>query len=170
MITISKPISEDAEGIHKVIKKSWYATYINEEVGVTKEDINAIYVDNPEGQINAIRNRAENSKEDDISLVAKFEEKVLGYIRLKIHNDFVELISLYVDPEYMGNGIGTQLWEQALKLLPKDKPIIVEVATYTKAVEFYKKLGFVDTEERYSKEKMLVSKTPMPLMKMVYKR
>jgi hypothetical protein len=38
MITISKPKLEDAEDIHKVMKASWYATYPNTEIGVTKED------------------------------------------------------------------------------------------------------------------------------------
>lgn len=169
MITISKPIPEDSRGIHEVMRASWYATYPNPKIGITKEDGDASYTpDVEQKQIEALNRRAENPKDNDISLVAKFEEKVLGYIRLKLHEGNTELISLYVHPDYFGNGIGTDLWKEALKLIPKNKPIVVEVVDYTKAVEFYKKIGFVDTGERYSKDKMPDSGTPMPLMKMVY--
>lgn len=169
MITISKTIPEDSEGIHKMMKASWYATYPNAKIGITKEDGDASYTPEVEQkQIEVLKHRAENPKDDDISLVAKFEEKVVGYIRLKLHGDNTELVSLYIHPDYQGNGIGTNLWNEVLKVLPKNKPVRVEVADYTKAVEFYKKIGFVDTGERYSKDKMPSSGTPMPLMKMVY--
>lgn len=168
MISISRPQPEDAEEIHDIVKKSWYLTYVNSEIGVTKEDIDRIYADDPEAQIRALRNRAIAPRSDEVSLVAKEEEKILGFIRLRILTDSVELVSLYVHPEYNGKGIGTKLWLWALKELPKSKPITVEVASYTKAVGFYKKIGFVDTGERYTKEKMLSSGTGMPLMKMVF--
>jgi ribosomal protein S18 acetylase RimI-like enzyme len=168
MISISKPQREDAEQIHDVIKKSWYATYVNEEIGITKEDIDRIYEDDPEAQIQALRNRAINPKDDDISFSAKEGGKVLGYIRLKLLKDSVDLMTLYVHPDHSGKGVGEKLWTKAMEELPKDKPVIVEVATYTKAVDFYKKMGFVDTGERYTKEVMMASGTPMPLMKMIF--
>ena len=169
MITISNPKPEDAEAIHDVIKQSWLATYIDENVGVTREDVEAIYTDEPEKQIGAIRNRATNPKDDDISLVAKDDTKVIGIIRLKINNDSIELRTLYVLPEYFGQGIGTKLWQESLKLLPIRKLITVELASYTKAKDFYEKIGFVDTGERYlGEETMKNSGTKMPLMKMIY--
>ncbi len=169
MITISKPLPEDSNGIHEVMKASWYATYPNTKIGITKEDGDMSYTPEVEQkQIEALEYRANNPKEDDISLVARFEEKVLGYIRLKLHEDYTELVSLYVHPDYFGNGIGTDLWKEALNFIPKNKPVVVEAADYTKAVEFYKKIGFVDTEERYTKDVMPSSGVAMPLMKMVY--
>lgn len=170
MITISKPQPEDAEAIAEVIRKSWYATYISEEVGITKEDIDLMYAENQERQIEVFRERALHPKDDDISLVAKEDQNVVGFIRLKIHPDSVEMLSLYVDPDCVGKGIGTSLWQEVKKILPKDKPVTVEVASYTKAVEFYKKLGFVDRGEQYSKqgEKMLSSGKRMPLMGMIF--
>ncbi len=172
MITISQPLSEDAEGIHDVIKKSWYATYIDEQIGITKQDIDAIYVNEPEKQIRAIRNRALNPKNDDISLVAKEDDVVIGIIRFKIHIESIELRTLYVLPGYVGRGVGTKLWKESLNLLPVHKPITVELASYTKAKDFYEKIGFVDIGERYSNEEsqMLHSGTLMPLMKMIYQR
>ncbi|MHB8652194.1 MAG: GNAT family N-acetyltransferase [Minisyncoccota bacterium] len=151
-----------------MVKKSWYASYIDDKIGVTKADIDRIYVDDPKAQIQALRNRATNPPVDEVSFVAKEGEEVLGYIRLKILANSIELVSLYVHPEHSGKGVGTKLWLEALKELPEGMPVTVEVASYTKAVDFYKKVGFVDTGERYTKEKMLSSGTEMPLMKMIF--
>ena len=172
MVLISKPLPEDARRIKDLIKASWYATYINEEVGINKADIDAMYAENQDEQIEVLRSRATTPRENDISLVAKDGDIVVGFIRLKIHPELVDLLSLYILPNQEGKGIGTSLWQEALKVLPKDKPVIAEVATYTKAKDFYAKLGFIDTGERYTKEedKMPVSGTCIPLMKMCFRK
>lgn len=168
MIQISKPNPEDAEAIHEMIKASWYATYINKEIGITKEDLDVSYTPEiEENQVKAFRNRAENPTENDISLVAKDGSEVIGFARFRIKDDMVEWVSLYAHPDYFGKGVGTALWQEAKKLLPLDKPISVEVATYTKAVDFYKKLGFIETGEKYPGNVMEVSKVAIPLIKMV---
>lgn len=167
MITILKPQPEDAEGIAEVIRKSWYATYINTEVGITKEDIDLMYAHGQERQIVVFRERAQYPKPDDISLVAKDGRYVVGFIRLKIHTDSAEILSLYVHPDNTGKGIGTKLWIEAEKLLPKGLLVVVEVASYTKAVDFYKKLGFTESGRKEG-EKMLSSGNKIPLVSMVF--
>lgn len=170
MITISKPKPKDAEAIHNVMKTSWYATYPNKEMGVTKEDGDLSYTkDVEEKQIKALRFRAENPKNTDISLVAKEDEKVVGFIRLQIGETSTDLVSLYIDPKCTGKGVGTQLWNEAYKNLPKDKPIYVEVVSYTKAKDFYSKIGFVEIENYLDKEPLLSSGVHLPLTKMVFK-
>jgi len=173
MFTISHPKPEDAENIHKMIKDSWYATYINDKVGVTKKDLDSIYADDPAAQIQALINRAKNPTKEDISLVAKDNDKVLGFIRLKVAAKSIDLVSLYVHTEYFGKGVGTKLWQRGLTELPDDNRLItVELASYTKAKDFYETIGFVDTGKRYTKEgsKMLHSGTQIPLMKMIFER
>ena len=168
MITISKPKIEDAEAIHNVMKKSWYATYINNKIGITKEDIDTMYANEPESQIEAIRKRARVPTDNDVSLIGKDGENVVGFIRLKKNTDPVELVSMYVDPSYFNQGIGTKLWLEAIQKLPKGKEVVVEVATYTKAIDFYKKIGFSETGEKSTTEKMLRSGNRIPLTKMRY--
>lgn len=168
---IGRPKLEDAEAIYDIFKKSWHSTYVNKEIGVSKEDIDTIYNDTEKGKVlESIRNRVLNPRENEVELVAREENKILGIIRQVVHDDHIELRTLYVDSDFFGKGVGTRLWEESLRLLPKNKPISVEVATYTKAVDFYKKLGFVDTGERYTKDEsvMKVSGTRMPLMKMIF--
>lgn len=169
MITISKPQPEDAESIADLIQMSWYATYIDKKIGITKADIDLMYAQGQARQIAVLRERAQHPKTDDISLVAKSDKEVVGFARLKIHTDSVEVLSLYVHPEHTGKGIGTNLWLDVEKLLPKDLPITVEVASYTKAVDFYKKLGFTESG-RKDGEKMLSSGKRIPLVSMVLER
>lgn len=170
MITITRPEPEDVEAIHNVMKTSWYATYPNKEVGVTKEDGDLIYSPEVERkQIEALKYRALNPKENDVSFVAKDGEKVIGYIRLKIADSSVDLVSLYVDPKYTGMGVGSQLWAESKKNIPNDKKVYVEVVSYTEAKNFYKKNGFVEIDNYLEKESMLSSRTHFPITKMVFK-
>ncbi len=170
MITISKPKPEDAEAIHNVMKTSWYETYPNKEVGVTKEDGDLSYPPEvEEKQIQVLCHRAENPNGTDISLVAKKGDRVVGFIRLKISETSTDLVSLYIDPEYTGKGVGTQLWHEAYKNLQSGNPIYVEVVSYTKAKDFYTKLGFVEIENYLDKEPLLSSGVHLPLTRMVFK-
>lgn len=171
MITISKPESTDAESIYELLKASWYATYINDALGITKADADLNHTNEvKEKQIQSLRNRAEKQDPSDISLVAKEGEKLIGFIRFHIDTELIELFSLYVDSNYIGQGVGTRLWNEALKLLPQDKSIITDVAVYTKAVDFYKKLGFKETGETHNTERMPSSGNSIPLIKIIFKR
>ena len=83
------------------------------------------------------------------------DQKIIGFICFKeLNNQAVELAWIAVDPGYQGEGIGTRLVNECLKLLPK-KYLVCEVKTlseidpdpeYAKTREFYKKLGFIPLE------------------------
>jgi GNAT superfamily N-acetyltransferase len=164
-ITFSKPT--DAEGMNEVIKTSWYATYVNTEIGVTKEDIDTMYAQSEKQQIDTFRKRAESPKEDDITLVAKEDDKVIGIIRLIILDDHIRIRTFYVRPEFTGKGIGTRLWNEAQKYLPSDKNIIAFPAEYTKSIDWYKKIGFVETgEKKIDDEAMPISGVHLKTIKM----
>lgn len=79
------------------------------------------------------------------------------------------IITIYLLPEYFGKGIGTKLWKQAQKVFDPNKDIYVEVVTYNKrAIEFYKKLGFVDTGKRLVDERFkMKSGSIFPEMEMM---
>lgn len=170
---ITKPRPLDAEGVYDLIKNAWYFTYINKDIGVSKEDIDSIYKpEEREKSIVSIKNRYENDRENEVELIAKENGQPIAVIRLVINERDAELRTLYVDPEYFGKGVGTLLWEEGVKKLSANFPVFVEVVSYTKAVDFYRKIGFVDTGERYTKEgaTMKVSGIKMPFMKMIYNR
>lgn len=169
MITISHPVPQDSEGINEVIKQSWYATYITPEIGITKKDIDLMYAQSEKQQIEVFRNRAKNPKNSDISYVAKEDELVVGFLRIIILDDHIRMRAFYVRPNFTGKGIGTNLWKEALKNLPKNKPVVAWPAEHTKSIEFYKKLGFKTTAEKLlDDEVMQDSKTRMTTVKMVF--
>lgn len=169
MITISKPQPNDAEGMNKVIKLSWYATYITPEIGITKEDVDRMYADSEQQQIEVFRKRAANSKDGDLTLIAKEGTEVVGVVRLVTFDDHIRVRTFYVHPAHTGKGIGTSLWNEALKFIP-NKPMVAWPAEHTKSVDFYKKLGFVATGEKEIGEAMLPSGSRMVGIKMILKK
>ena len=79
--------------------------------------------------------------------------------------------TFYIHPDHTGKGIGISLWNEALKHLPKDKPVIAWPTQHTKSIDFYKKIGFVSTGEiKTDEEAMLSSGTHMTVVKMIFKR
>lgn len=136
---------------------------------MTKEAIDSTFnYDVEQRQIESLRIRALQKDANDVSLVAREKGAVLGFARLKIKDKAVEWISMYVKPDHVGKGIGTALWKSASKRLPPELPIIVEVATYTKAVQFYKTIGFIDTGERTSACITEDCRVAIPLMRLIF--
>lgn len=153
-IKIIDAVPEDALGITNVFYKTWLATYPNKEKGVTMEDIEDSYKDEfssekIENLKKLIRDLPKNKKR----LVAKIGNEIVGACALIKNDDYNHLRTLYVLPEFQNKGIGTMFWNEANKFFDPKKNTIVQVAEYTEsAINFYKKLGFVDTGKRTTQE------------------
>ena len=173
MITIEKPIKEDARGVQDVFYKTWLATYPNNEAGILKEDIEERFKNR--FSVESIKNREKfftNIPENELFLVAKDGINVVGVCVVVKRKEFNQLQAIYVLPEYQRKGIGMMFWNKAKEFFDKSKDIIVQLATYnTQAEFFYKKLGFVDTGKRFLDEKhrMSVSGVCVPEMEMIIK-
>jgi diamine N-acetyltransferase len=171
-IIITSVNPEDVRGMQEVFYRTWLDTYPNEEAGITVDDIEDRYKDHFTEE--ALAKRTEgviNPPEGHTLFVAKEGDKVIGVCRVVNHSDKNQLQAIYVLPEYQGRGVGYKLWEEAQKHFDKDKDTIVQVATYnTKAIEFYKKLGFADNGRRFSDERFkMKSGAIIPEMEMVIK-
>ena len=147
---IQDAISDDDAGIRYVQHQTWLATYPNEELGITREAINARFA-YPDG---ALMRRHPTNKQQintDPALhvwVAKEEQRVIGFcIALKeALNGHVRAI--YVLPAHQGRGIGKRLLQVALDWLGDRKPVTLSVAVYnTRAIAFYRRFGFVHLED-----------------------
>lgn len=174
MITIERPILEDIKGIQEVFYKTWLVTYPNKEVGITIEDVEGKYKDRySESTIAKRIKEIEDQSNNRLFLVAKDNGKVVGACRLMIETDYNDLGAIYVLPDYQRQGIGQMFWTEALKFFDEAKDIVVRVVAYNEqAINFYKKLGFVDTGKRFTQErlKMPVSGNYLPEIEMVIKR
>lgn len=164
-ITIQKAIPEEALEIGEIFFKTWLATYPNEKYGITVDDIEDRWKDRKKADGSRIRNMQDN----EILLTAKGDSKIVGVCRVIKHKEKNQLQAIYVLPEYQGKGIGKMFWEEARKFFDQTKDTYVEVAIYnTNAIEFYKKLGFVDTGRRMKDERFKMKSGAMiPEMEMI---
>ena len=171
-IKISEASPEDVKEIAQVFYTTWLVTYPNEEFGITVDDVHDKYKDSfKEESLENRRVSILNPKEGSIFLVAKDGGKVVGVCRATVHTDKNELQAMYVLPECQGRGIGKLLWQYIHKIFDTKKDSVVNVVTYnTNAIEFYKKLGFVDTGKRFSDERFKMKSGAMfPEMQMIIK-
>lgn len=154
-ITIKQPEENDIYGIQQVFYKSWLHTYPNKEAGITIEDIEHKFKDAfTEETLQKRKTYLLNLPADVRFSIAKDASQVVGICWQMKKVDANLLQALYVLPQYQGKGIGYRLWQDALSYFGTNKDIIIQVATYnTKAIAFYKKLGFIDTGKLYSEER-----------------
>lgn len=138
-ITIRESHPEDASGIFDVARETWVATYPNGEI--SKEDIEEFF--DKRFSVEKVRSDIENKPDDIGSWVAEVEDKIVGFC-IAMKKGMIK--SIYVKPEYQGKGIGAMMMRVAMRWIG-DKEITIPVAVYnTKAIEFYKKFGFKETE------------------------
>jgi ribosomal protein S18 acetylase RimI-like enzyme len=172
-IFITEAVSEDVEGIQKVFYETWLDTYPNEEYKITLDDLKYRHKDifneeTFEKRRRMIRDRSNN----ELFLVAKFDEKIVGVCYLEKDETKNSIHAMYVLPKYQGKGIGSGFWKNALDFFDKSKEIIVNVVVYNaNAIAFYKKMGFVDTGKRFTEERFrMKSGSIMPEMEMKISR
>ena len=159
-------------GTIEVQYKTWLATYPNQKLGITVDDIEYRNKDAFSGERLKKREKLiTNPEPNEKYIIAKDENKVVGICYGIVKEDRNQLQAIYILPEYQGKGVGTKLWNEIILFLDRTKDIYVEVADYNeKAIGFYKKLGFVDTGRRFSDERFrMKSGTILPEMEMVKK-
>lgn len=137
----------DAAAIGRLLQLSWLATYPNDELGITKQDIEALALDSDEHT----KRRAEKLAKSDEKLrrlIAEVNGEVVAQCGFEYHPEYGYLRSLYVLPNYVSQGIGAALMVKALEMMHRYDRIYLAVATYNNyAIGFYKRFGFQKTEE-----------------------
>lgn len=122
-VKISKMTKEDLEGVFEVEKNAfpipWPISSFEEEL----RNMLATY------------------------LVAKIDEKIVGYIGMQFVMDECHILNIAIDSEYRRMGIATKLVNELFKLCKSHKTtyVILEVRiTNIPAQKLYSKLGFKD--------------------------
>lgn len=172
-ILIRRARPNDALSIIHVLHQTWLSTYPNEEMGITKEKIEESFQESlSKENVKKFASKIALKIPDEMRLVALVDGKIIGIATLIKNKQNNELKTIYVLPEFQGKGVGKMLWEEVRKFCDISKETIVNVATFNlNAIEFYKKLGFVDTGKRIEKGNWRVktSSFKMPTMEMAIK-
>jgi GNAT superfamily N-acetyltransferase len=136
--------AEDIEPATHMRLQSWLDTYVNDEVGVTREWIGARNRAQlvPE-KITARKKRFNNP--DSCGWVAKDETGVI----IGVTNPYRDGVgiqhvgSLYVDKAWHGKGVGGALMQKVIGWFDPTRPIELGVVAYNRrAKAFYEKWGF----------------------------
>ena len=158
-IRVAKP--SDAKQIVNVSKVGWLSTYVNSDYAITKQDILARDF---RSRIKKWGDSIRNEKTISHFWVATFKEKVIGYSSALKGQRFNE-ITIYILPQFQSRGIGTKLIRKAFKWLGSRKKIKIDVVSYnTKAINFYKKEGFI---KKGKGKKPLPTGKALPLTRMI---
>ncbi len=95
--------------------------------------------------------------------LARFNGEPAGFYGLIVDGDSAQLDHLWVDPEFIGCGLGRLLFEHAIETARSRNAILVEIEADPNAEAFYRKVGAVRTgENRYDLDGQL---RILPLMK-----
>jgi GNAT superfamily N-acetyltransferase len=147
-IVIERAVPQDAEAILLLKREARLDRYVNEEQGVTREDIYKKLSDEdiktaiPLWQ-NGIANETDGGERT--TYVARANEKVVGYTQPCIEEGQRRLGAMYVSPDAQGHGIGGQLINKALEW-HGDNDVFLYVVSYNEAaIGFYEHFGFTKT-------------------------
>ena len=172
-IYIREAKPEDAEAIRDVQRYTWLATYPNEAYGITKEDIEAHFYEDPK----TAERRREGRRQAICtppfhSWIALEGTVLIGFCIIKQDDQENLIQALYILPDFQGKGAGKRLLQTALDWFGMEKEVVLNVASYNeKAIAFYQALGFVPGGPLASSEALqLPSKVRFPEIKMVRKR
>ncbi len=149
---ISFATPADSEKMNQIYYDTWMSTYPNENFGVTKTDIedmlkNVLLPETIAGHQKWLDNLPENKK----VFVAKENGEVMGfcYVQKGDEGNPNKLLAIYVSEESQGKGVGTELWNTALSELNPLVDTEVQVVAYNdNAIQFYKRIGFIDEGKR----------------------
>jgi len=167
-LIINIAVPEDAPGITEVRRTTWLATYPNKQAGITKSDIEAA-LNKRTFQEETERWRDKIEKWGSSRFwVAKDNGKVIGFASAWKEEKAHHLGGFYILPVYQSMGIGKKLIKEILDWLGDDKDIHLEVVTYNiKAINFYKKFGFVENGLIHTEVAKISTGKEMPEIDMI---
>lgn len=147
-VQVVDAIPDDVYGIRNVQRVTWLATYPNERLGITREDIESRFAndDTDEGKKRMEERKQRFYQPNVHTWVAKDSDNIVGFCVATKEENNGRIRAIYLLPEYQGKGAGRQLMEAGLAWLGSDKDIYVNVASYNdNAIKFYERFGFVRT-------------------------
>lgn len=164
---------DDVISIREVQKQGWLATYPNEKLGITKEDIEKKFNLSENEQKAYLEKRKKsinNNPEVTHTWIAKEGERVVGFCIADKSREH-RIMAVYILPTLHRKGIGRALMNTMFNWLGKTQDIYVNCASYNdQALSFYESFGFRKTDSKPKSEVPdLPSGKHIPEIEMIWK-
>ncbi|GAB4169904.1 MAG: hypothetical protein Tsb006_7750 [Rickettsiaceae bacterium] len=104
--------------------------------------------------------------ENSITYIAEISNEIKGFWGVVPQHEITEA-KFYVDPSFIGSGIGTMLWDKVLAELRQTDLKYFTFLIERSAQGFYEKKGAVKVDEQESK---LIKGNPVPVMRYYLKK
>lgn len=167
------PISPaDASEVKQLFRSVWTETYPNKEAGISVREVDAFFTMQMSAEnVQKFKEKLETLPANHHYFVARIGKFIVGLTEVLVEKTENKLNIICVLPEYQGKGIGYALWQKAFKVMNHKNPTTLFVVSYsTHAIEFYKRLGFVqDGGVPAGEEFVLAPGTIVPEIRMVLK-
>ena len=148
--TIELPQLGDEVAIGPMHVQAWKESYVTKESGITEEDVDALighFATQTEFRKGTLVEALANPAKVLYRVIKNSEGKVVGFFHCEKTESTNEVEGIYLLDEAKGAGIGTKLMNEFLQWSDKSKPTHLEVFSFNRsAIDFYKKLGFVEVE------------------------
>ena len=155
-IIISRATVDDAEGIQILTAESSKGMY--GLCGLSENEVNNYFnSEKIKDGTDKLKKSIAIFTEEDILFVAKDElGKIVGFCFAERQSNINRIEAVYIWPDYQGIGLGQRLYDEAYKFLNTNNDTYLEVFSLnSKAIGFYKKLGFVETGKKIPDERFL---------------
>lgn len=171
-VKIRRAVPEDAAEIAGINYETWLATYpkilpdVSEEMVKERWKIKGGLPCKTE----RFRWKISGQNEGYAVFAAEKDQKLLGYAIAAKDDDYRIIKSLYVSPEAQGQGVGSKLFNEALKWLEADEyEVILHVVTANhRAIALYERLGFKKGRDVITHvSKAFANGTIMPKIEMI---
>ncbi|GAA4165847.1 spermidine/spermine N(1)-acetyltransferase [Chryseobacterium ginsenosidimutans] len=154
-ITIKKASTEDLETIQNVGRETFYETFAKHN----SEDEMQKYLDESFASEKLIK---ELNTPDSQFFIAWEDENPIGYLKVNSgksqtelqDENSIEIERIYVKSEYHGKKVGQILYDKALEIALQEKKKYLWLGVWeenVRAVNFYKKNGFVEFDKHIFK-------------------
>jgi ribosomal protein S18 acetylase RimI-like enzyme len=153
-VEILRGVVDDAEGIQALVSEASKGMY--KLCGWTEKEIEDHF--NPEitkGGADKTREAIAAFTEANILFVAKdSSDEIIGCCFAEKQEDINKIEAIYVLPDFQGLGLSDKLFDDTYKLLNLDNDTFLDVFSLNlKAINFYKRLGFSETNNRHFDKK-----------------
>ena len=138
-IEYEKAKLQDYEEIHTVMQKSAREISRKSYRKELVDTFDKFYINKTKDYI---QQTLENP--DNYTIVAKHENKIIGFIQLKVNRQNASISHLYILPGYESNSVGTQLFNLIKAKAVQLNVVKLMIESTLNALTYYEGLGFVN--------------------------